>query len=183
MQGGSGLSLLSTARCSCEERSRSGVPTVRPFTAAAGPPSAVADTQPTNPSATVATLRWTGATTSESQLRPADERTQDVSTLTFLSAEYSEDDLRALPNSTYKVAPSGSRARNLSSGCFASARLRILCEAVPKVTEAIWHPFGTFGTPLVSTFGRTTCPPQFYTTHEGIVHHPTRVCIRESMRQ
>jgi hypothetical protein len=45
--------------------------------------------------------------------------------VTFLSAEYSEDDLRALPNSTYQVAPSGSRARNLSSGCFASAGLCI----------------------------------------------------------
>jgi hypothetical protein len=30
---------------------------------------------------------------------------------------------------------------------------------------------------LVSTFEKTPCPPQSYTTHEGIVHHATRVRI------
>jgi hypothetical protein len=68
----------------------------------------------------------------------------------FLSAEYSEDDLRALPNSTYQVAPSVSRARTLAQDIL---HLRGYVSYVRQCQKGALRTFGTFGTPSVSSFG------------------------------
>jgi hypothetical protein len=60
--------------------------------------------------------------------------------------------------------------------CFSKTSKVMRCQ---KCQKGVWEAFGTFGTPSFSVFGETTRPSQSYTPHEGIVLHPTRVCIRE----
>ena len=50
------------------------------------------------------------------------------------------------------------------------------------MTETLRVPFGTFGTLSVSTFGKNTRSPQFYTLREKIVLHHSTLCTLKTPR-